>query len=99
VSSWRESGQPSFSPRCREYTYKGLICKGFLYMNFKKATDLLSVSLNQIASAVGKTYATVLAYRTGDRTPPPEVRAQLATFMREHADAVSRAADELDPRK
>jgi hypothetical protein len=68
-------------------------------MDFKKATDLLSVSLNQVASAVGKTYATVLAYRTGDRTPPPEVYAQLAAFMREHAAAVSRAADELDPRK
>lgn len=68
-------------------------------MDFKKATDLLSVSLDQIASAVGKTYATVLAYRTGDRTPPPEVHAHLVTFMREHAAALSRAADELDQRR
>lgn len=65
-------------------------------MNFREATDLLSVSLNQIASAVGKTYATVLAYRTGDRTPPSEVNADLARFMREHADAIARAADQLD---
>lgn len=68
-------------------------------MDFKKATDLLSVSLNQIATVVGKTYATVLAYRTGDRAPPPEVNAQLAAFMREHADTLARAADELDPRR
>jgi hypothetical protein len=66
-------------------------------MNFKQATDLLAVSLEQIAGVVGKTYATVLAYRTGDRVPPPEVREKLAVFMREHSVLLSRAADELDP--
>jgi transcriptional regulator with XRE-family HTH domain len=65
-------------------------------MNFKQATDLLSVSLEQIAGVVGKTYATVLAYRTGDRVPPAEVREKLAAFMREHSVLLARAADELD---
>jgi hypothetical protein len=66
-------------------------------MNFKQATDLLSVPLEQIAGVVGKTYATVLAYRTGDRMPPVEVREKLAAFMREHSESLLRAADELDP--
>lgn len=65
-------------------------------MTFKEATDVLAVSLEQIATAVGKTYATVLAYRTGDRLPPPEVRARLAAFMRDHATSLLRAADEVD---
>lgn len=66
-------------------------------MTFKQATDLLAVPLEQIADAVGKTYATVLAYRTGDRMPPPEVRARLAAFMRNHSASLLQAADELDP--
>jgi hypothetical protein len=68
-------------------------------MDFKEATDLLSVSLERIASALGKSYGTVLAYRTGDRVPPPEVRERLAAFMREHSAALSQAADEIDSRK
>lgn len=65
-------------------------------MTFKEATDLLAVSFEQIASSVGKTYATVLAYRTGDRQAPPEVKERLAAFMREHAGLLVSAADELD---
>jgi hypothetical protein len=65
-------------------------------MEFKEATDLLSVPLDRIAAAVGKTYGTVLAYRTGDRVPPPEVRIRLAAFMREHRAALREAADLLD---
>lgn len=65
-------------------------------MEFKEATDLLSVPLDRIAAAVGKTYGTVLAYRTGDRVPPAEVRLRLAAFMREHGAALIEAADSLD---
>lgn len=68
-------------------------------MNFKEATDLLSVSLEQIAQAVGKTYATVLAYRTGDRSPPPDVHARLSAFMREQSAELAKAADELDAQR
>ena len=66
-------------------------------MTFKEATDLLSVPLEQIAEAVGKTYATVLAYRTGDRLPPADARVRLAAFMRKHSASLLHAADELDP--
>jgi transcriptional regulator with XRE-family HTH domain len=65
-------------------------------MNFKEATNLLSVSLEQIAEITGKSYATILAYRTGDRTPPPEVRSRLAAFMQEHASRLLLAARELE---
>ena len=65
-------------------------------MEFKEATDLLSVPLDRIAAAVGKTYGTVLAYRTGDRVPPAEVRIRLAAYMREHAASLIEAADALD---
>lgn len=65
-------------------------------MEFKEATDLLSVPLERIATELGKSYATVLAYRTGDRVPPAEVRHRLAAFMREHAATLLVAADETD---
>lgn len=68
-------------------------------MDFKRATDLLAVSLEEIAAVVGKSYATVLAYRTGDRVPPDDVRKRLAAFMREQATTLSRSADELEPRE
>jgi hypothetical protein len=68
-------------------------------MTFKEATDLLAVPLERVAGVVGKTYGTVLAYRTGDRTAPSEVRSRLAEFMREHAAALTKAADELDRQK
>jgi hypothetical protein len=68
-------------------------------MNFKEATDLLAVPLERVAGAVGKTYGTVLAYRTGDRVPPNEVRSRLADFMRKHAAVLAEAADELEKQK
>lgn len=65
-------------------------------MNFKEATDLLSVPLERIAEVLGKSYATVLAYRTGGRVPPAEVRQRLAAFMREQAALLEEVADRLD---
>jgi transcriptional regulator with XRE-family HTH domain len=65
-------------------------------MDFKEATDLLSVPLERIAEALGKSYGTVLAYRTGDRQPPIEVRQRLAAFMRDHATNLLAAADEFN---
>jgi len=65
-------------------------------MNFKEATDLLSVPLERIAAELGKSYGTVLAYRTGDRVPPAEVRQRLAAFMREHSAELENAASELE---
>jgi hypothetical protein len=66
-------------------------------MNFKEATDLLSMPMDEIAKAIGKTYATVLAYRTGGRVPPREVTTKLAQLMRDRAKNLQERADELDP--
>lgn len=66
-----------------------------IIVDFKEATDLISVPLPRVAEALGKSYGTILAYRTGDRVAPPEVRQRLAAFMREHATELIKAADEL----
>jgi hypothetical protein len=71
-------------------------CQENINMNFKEATDLISVPLPRIAEALGKSYGTILAYRTGDRVAPSEVRQRLAAFMREHAAALTQAANQLD---
>lgn len=65
-------------------------------MDFKEATDLLALRLERVADGLGRTYGTVMAYRTGARIPPPEVRRKLAAFMREHSAALAAAADEVD---
>lgn len=65
-------------------------------MDFKEATDLISVPLPRVAEALGKSYGTILAYRTGDRAAPAEVRQRLAAFMREHAGTLLRAANDVD---
>lgn len=65
-------------------------------MDFKKATDLISVPLPRVAEALGKSYGTILAYRTGDRVAPVEVRQRLATFMREHATMLVEAAAKIE---
>jgi hypothetical protein len=65
-------------------------------MDFKEATDLLAVPLEKIVGVLGKSYGTVLAYRTGDRVPPAEVRQRLVAFMREHAAALTEAATFLE---
>jgi hypothetical protein len=72
------------------------IVKEWYTVDFKEATDLLSVPLDRIADAVGKTYPTVLAYRTGSRVPPLEVRRKLAAFMRAHSADLAKAADEME---
>ena len=51
---------------------------------FRSLTDQVSVPLEAVADAVGRSYQTVLAYRTGVREPPPEVYGKLADFIAEH---------------
>lgn len=62
---------------------------------FRELTDQVAVPLQEIATAVGKTYGTIQAYRAGLREPPPEVFARLADFIEQHharLPAVARAA-------
>lgn len=67
-------------------------------MTFKDATDLLAVPLADVAAAIGRSYATTLAYRSGAREVPSEVRRRLGLLMRRHAERLAAAAGELDRR-
>ncbi len=64
-------------------------------MDFKEATDLLAVPLEEVAKAVSRSYATTLAYRNRARVPPAQVMDRLAAFMRNHSRRLAQAADEL----
>ena len=65
-------------------------------MTFREATNLLAVPLEEVARVTDRSYDTVLAYRNGVRTAPPEVLEKLAAFMREHSVELTAAADELE---
>jgi hypothetical protein len=65
-------------------------------MTFREATDLLSVPMDRVAEVIGRSYATVAAYRSGDRDTPPDVLVRLAGFMRRHAASLEAAADRLE---
>jgi hypothetical protein len=90
------SGGLAFRPACPGYLYTVQNSQGFLYMTFREITDALAVPLETVAEVIGRSYATVLSYRTGDREPPPEVFAALATFIRSHAKHLGKLADELE---
>ena len=64
-------------------------------MDFKTATDLLALPLEEVAEKLGKKYSTIMAYRNGTRRVPPEVWEELAAHMREHGGRLADAADEL----
>lgn len=64
-------------------------------MTFREATDILGLPLERIAEATGRTYGTILAYRRGDRQPPPAVLDVVVKLMREHSKDLSAAAEEL----
>jgi hypothetical protein len=65
-------------------------------LNFRDATELLSLPLERVAEATGRSYATVLAYRTGGRDAPPEVLKAVGILMRRHATVLLDASRELD---
>jgi hypothetical protein len=67
-----------------------------LRMNFREATDLLSLPLEKVAEATGRSYATVLAYRTGDRDAPPVVLKAVGKLMRYQAVILLHASQEMD---
>lgn len=66
-------------------------------MDFREATDLLGMPLDQIAEATGRTYGTILAYRRGDRQAPPDVMATIARLMKVRASDLALAASRVDP--
>ena len=64
-------------------------------MTFREATTLLAVPLEEVARVTGRSYDTVLAYRNGARTPPPDVLTKRAEVMRKPSDELADAADDL----
>ena len=64
-------------------------------MDFKQATDLLSVPLKEVARVVGRKYRSVVAYRRGEREVPADVWKKLAAYMHQHSAELAEVADEL----
>ena len=65
-------------------------------MTVRRATDLLSGSLEEVASVVGRSYRTVVAYRLGERRVPDDVKEKLAAYMRDRGGKLAEAAEELE---
>ena len=65
-------------------------------MDFKQATDLLSVPLEEVAQVVGRKYRSIVAYRQGEREVPPDVWKKLAEYMRQHSAELAKVAEELE---
>lgn len=59
------------------------------------ALDVPRLTITRMADVLGVPRATLEAYRLGTRRMPPAVRARLAAFLAQHADAVKQIADAL----
>ena len=57
---------------------------------------LAVLRLEVVANGIGRSRASVWAYRTGDRVPPPEVQRAPAFYLRDHAGLLAKMADDLD---
>ena len=65
-------------------------------MTFRRATDLLSVSLDEMAQVLGRSYRSVVAYRLQKRRVPDDIRMKLASFLGERSRELEEAARELE---
>ena len=65
-------------------------------MTFREITDRLSVPLERVAEVTGRSYATILAYRNGRRSVPPDVYVQIAKLAREQGGELAKLAEELE---
>lgn len=57
---------------------------------------LLSVSLKEVAEAIGVSHETIRGWSYGRSDPTPENRARLLAFVEEHRERLARAAEELE---
>lgn len=64
-------------------------------MTFREATDVIGLPLEVIATEIGRSYPTTLAYRQEQRRVPSEVWAVLARLARERASELRSAAREI----
>lgn len=63
---------------------------------FVEATELARPNLEKIADAIGRSYRTLMFYRSGERQVTREAALRLADFLRERSDLLRDRADELE---
>jgi DNA-binding transcriptional regulator YiaG len=56
---------------------------------------LLAISLREVAEAIDVSHDTIRGWSYGRSAPSPENREKLLNFVREHAQRLDAAADEL----
>ncbi len=60
------------------------------------ALDAATPTLRDVAAWVRTPYATVRAWRAGDRKPSPDATRKLVRALRRHAKLIQRFADRLE---
>lgn len=107
-SSWRESGQPCFSPCWTEYYIQRHCLSIALYptdahMDFKVATDILTrrITADEIAAAAGVSISSIARARldpasSAYRSPPEDWETVLARLARERTEEFKELAEQLE---
>ncbi len=62
----------------------------------KRATDMATASLSDVAEGMGRKLRTLQAYRSGFRDVTPDAARALAAYLRKRARLLQRAADSLE---
>jgi hypothetical protein len=107
-SSWRESGQPCFSPSWTEYYIQWHRLSRELYptdthVDFKAATDILTrrITADEIADAAGVSISSIARARldpasSAYRSPPEDWETVLARLARERTEDFKELAEQLE---
>lgn len=87
-----------FSPRCTYCAIPTVSATQSVLMGERESEILrmACLTLKDIADAIGVPHTTVRNWSAGRVALPEESRPALATFLREHADRLRSAADELE---
>lgn len=67
-----------------------------LRRQFNRAADLLTGSLEDVASGIGRARRTFYAYRAGERRVTPDAAQALVRLLRRRGAQLNEAADELE---
>jgi hypothetical protein len=107
-SSWRESGQPCFSPCWTEYYIQRRCLSRALYprgphVDFKTATDILTrrITADEIADAAGVSISSIARARldpasSAYRSPPEGWETVLALLARGRSEDFKELAQQLE---
>lgn len=61
-----------------------------------KVLEHATPSLRELARQAGISYRAIRAYRSGQRTPPPQVLRKITAALRRHSARLQRMASELE---